>query len=71
MLRSAAMAAPARIDPGDPRVAECCELFIAGLELASGFGRFPIDEEFIAAVGAMPRQAGTERIEDVLWAPIE
>lgn len=46
---------------------------------------FPIDENFLAAVAAMPRRAagialgfdrlimlatGAERIEDVLWAPV-
>jgi len=105
----ASMAALARIDPADPRVAERCELYVAGLEIANGFGelndpveqrrrfeadmarkealygkRFPIDEDFIAAVGAMPRAAGmalgfdrlmmlatgAERIEEVLWAPV-
>jgi lysyl-tRNA synthetase class 2 len=34
----ASMAALARIDRADPRVAERCELFVAGLELANGFG---------------------------------
>jgi lysyl-tRNA synthetase class 2 len=105
----ASMAALARIDPLDSRVAERCELFVAGLELANGFAeltdpaeqrrrfeadmatkqslygeRFPIDKDFIAAVGRMPRAAGmalgfdrlimcatgAERIEDVLWAPV-
>jgi len=105
----ASMAALARLDAMDPRVAERCELFAAGLELANGFGeltdpaeqrrrfeadmakkqelygeRYPIDEDFIAAVGAMPQAAGmalgldrlamlatgAERIEDVLWAPV-
>lgn len=105
----ASMAALARIDRADPRVAERCELFVAGLELANGFGeltdaaeqrrrfeadmakkqalygeRFPIDEDFLAAVAAMPEAAGmalgfdrlmmcatgAERIEDVLWAPV-
>jgi lysyl-tRNA synthetase class 2 len=105
----ASMAALARIDRADPRVAERCELFVAGLELANGFGeltdadeqrrrfeadmakkqtlygeRFPIDEDFLAAVDAMPEAAGmalgfdrlmmcatgAERIEDVLWAPV-
>ena len=105
----ASMAALARIDRADPRVAERCELFVAGLELANGFGeltdpaeqrrrfeadmarkqalygeRYPIDEDFLAAVGAMPEAAGmalgfdrlmmcatgAERIEEVLWAPV-
>ena len=105
----ASMAALARIDSTDPRVAERCELFVAGLELANGFGeltdaaeqrrrfeadmarkqalygeRYPIDEDFLAAVGAMPEAAGmalgfdrlmmcatgADRIEDVLWAPV-
>ena len=105
----ASMAALARLDPNDPRVAERCELFVAGLELANGFGeltdateqrrrfesdmakkvaldgeRYPIDMDFLAAVGAMPDAAGmalgfdrlmmcatgAERIEDVLWAPV-
>ena len=34
----ASMAALARLDPKDARVAERCELFVAGLELANGFG---------------------------------
>jgi lysyl-tRNA synthetase class 2 len=105
----ASMSALARLDPADRRVAERCELFVAGLELANGFGeltdpaeqrrrfdadmakkqelygeRYPIDEDFLAAVGRMPPAAGmalgfdrlmmcatgAERIEDVLWAPV-
>lgn len=34
----AAMAALARIDPADPRTAERFEIYVAGLELANGFG---------------------------------
>jgi lysyl-tRNA synthetase class 2 len=107
----ASMAALARLAPGDPRVAERCELFVAGLELANGFGeltdpleqrsrferdmarrqalygeRFPIDEDFIAALAAMPPRAagmalgidrlvmlatGAAGIEDVLWLPVD
>ena len=105
----ASMAALARMSRADPRVAERAELYVAGLEIANGFGeltdsveqrrrfeadmarkealyatRFPIDEDFIAAIGAMPEAAGmalgfdrlmmlvtgADRIEDVLWAPV-
>lgn len=34
----ASMAALARLDPTDARLAERCELYVAGLELANGFG---------------------------------
>ena len=34
----ASMAALARLDPTDARVAERCELYVGGLELANGFG---------------------------------
>src|SRR5690606_2905362 len=104
----ASMAALARLDPADSRIAERCELYVAGLELANGFAeltdpveqrrrferdmalraqlygeRYPIDEEFLAALPAMPREAagmalgmdrlvmlatGARTIEDVLWA---
>jgi lysyl-tRNA synthetase class 2 len=107
----ASLAALARLHPADPRVAERFELFVAGLELANGFGeltdsaeqrrrferdmqrrqalygtRFPVDEDFIAAVGQLPPETagialgfdrlvmlttGASRIEDVLWAPVE
>jgi lysyl-tRNA synthetase class 2 len=42
----AAMAALARLKPGDPRVAERAELYIAGLEIANGFGELtdPIEQ---------------------------
>jgi lysyl-tRNA synthetase class 2 len=105
----AAMAALARIDPKDKRVAERCELFVAGLELANGFGEltdpaeqrrrfaaemreklrvygesYPLDEDFLDALGRMPEASGialgldrlvmlatgARRIEDVLWAPV-
>jgi lysyl-tRNA synthetase class 2 len=105
----ASMAALARVSRADARVAERAELYVAGLEIANGFGeltddaeqrrrfesdmarkealygeRFPIDDEFIAAVGAMPEAAGmalgfdrllmlatgATQIDDVLWAPV-
>lgn len=77
------MAAYARLKPDAPDIAERCELYIAGVELANGFSElndsqkqrrrflewaheknkqtgeeFPIDENFIKAVGEMPDCAG-------------
>ncbi|MBM3522926.1 MAG: EF-P lysine aminoacylase GenX [Alphaproteobacteria bacterium] len=104
------MAALSRAKPGDPRVAERVELYVAGLELANGFSelvdaqeqrqrfeadmdlkqrlygeRYPIDEDFIAALRhGMPAAAGmalgfdrlvmlacgASDIREVLWAPV-
>lgn len=103
------MAALARPSPKDPRVAERVEIYVAGLELANGFGeltdaaeqrrrfeadmdkkqrlygvRYPIDEDFLAAVARMPEASGialgfdrlvmlatgAAQIDDVLWAPV-
>src|SRR6201991_5315349 len=81
------MAALARVKPGDARVAERVELYIAGVEIANGFGeltdaaeqrrrfiadmdlkeklygtRYPIDEEFLAALEhGIPDSAGQGR----------
>jgi elongation factor P--(R)-beta-lysine ligase len=105
----AELAALARPDADDPRVAERFELYACGVELANAFGeltdpaeqrrrleaemgekerrwgeRYPIDEEFIAALARMPPAAGSAlgldrlvmlataatRIEQVLWTPV-
>ncbi len=101
-------AALARACTANPRVAERFELYVAGVELANGFGeltdpkeqrrrfeaqmvekervygrRYPIDEDFLAALAAMPEASGcalgfdrltmlatgATRIEQVLWTP--
>ena len=103
------MAALARAKPDDARLAERFELYVAGLELANGFGElidpmvqrarfladqekkrrrygvtYPIDEDFLAALGHMPQSAGialgvdrllmlatgAAEIDQVLWAPV-
>ena len=103
------MAALARPSDSDPRVAERVEIYVAGLELANGFGeltdvaeqrrrfeadmdkkqrlygvRYPIDEDFLAALAHMPAASGialgfdrlvmlatgASSIDDVLWAPV-
>jgi len=105
----ASMAALAKLDDRDPRVAERFELYVAGVELANAFGeltdaaeqrrrfeadnakreklfgeRYPVDEDFLAALGAMPPAAGialgfdrlvmlaagADTIDNVLWAPV-
>jgi elongation factor P--(R)-beta-lysine ligase len=106
----AQLAALARPNADDPRLADRFELYACGVELANAFGeltdadeqrrrleaemaekqrrygeRYPIDQDFIAALAQMPPAAGAAlgldrlvmlatgaaRIEQVLWAPIE
>ncbi len=102
-------AALARPVPGRPDVAERFELYVAGVELANGFGeltdaaeqrqrlahemdekarlygeRYPLDEEFLAALAEMPAAsgcalgfdrlvmlaAGASRVDQVIWTPL-
>jgi lysyl-tRNA synthetase class 2 len=102
-------AALARAKPDDPRLVERFELFVAGVEIANGFGeltdpveqrarlvaemnkkmrlygeRYPLDEDFLVALGHMPPASGCalgfERlvmlatgaasIDQVIWTPL-
>jgi lysyl-tRNA synthetase class 2 len=102
-------AALARPVPDRPDVAERFELYVAGVELANGFGelgdareqrrrlvhemdekeriygdRYPLDEDFLAALADMPPAAGcalgferlallatgAETVDQVIWTPL-
>ncbi|HVY49994.1 MAG TPA: EF-P lysine aminoacylase EpmA [Devosia sp.] len=106
----ASEAALARRTADDPRVSERFEIYVAGVELANGFGeltdpveqrrrfdlemaekqrlygeRYPVDEDFLAALAIMPEAcgvalgfdrlamlaSGARRIDDVVWVPVD
>lgn len=75
----APLAALARLKPGDPTVAERCELYLGGLELANGFSeltdpveqraRFTADEAERRAAGKMPRSLPEPYLDELAGLP--
>ncbi len=75
----APLAALARLKPGDPTVAERCELYLGGLELANGFSeltdpveqraRFAADEAARRAAGKPPRPLPEPYLADLATLP--
>lgn len=75
----APMAALARLKPGDPSVAERCELYLGGLELANGFSeltdpveqrsRFTADEAARRTAGKPPQPLPEPYLDDLANLP--
>jgi len=71
----APLAALARLKPGDPAVAERCELYLGGLELANGFSeltdpheqrrRFNADEQGRRTAGKPPKSIPEPYLQDL------
>ena len=76
----APLAALARLKPDDPTVAERCELYLGGLELANGFSeladpveqraRFSADESARRAAGKPPRPLPEPYLNDLAGLPV-
>lgn len=76
----APLAALARLKPGDPTVAERCELYLGGLELANGFSeltdpveqraRFSADESARRAADKPPRPLPEPYLNELAGLPV-